>query len=440
MRHNDFGQPVGDPVSWTPGEPLGPVSLAGRHCRLEPLTEAAFGPLYDALVTGSPDSLWTYLPSGPFTDRAAFADHLRGLLGLPDSVALAVLLPDGTPVGVATWLRIDHERGTAEVGHITYGARLQRTAAATEAMFLMMQHAFETAGVRRYEWKCDSLNAPSRRAAVRLGFTFEGVFRQALVYKDRNRDTAWYSITDREWPTVREAHLRWLAETNFDAEGHQLSPLSGSLSVPVATVLGMDDKQALTGQQILDAGLESWRKVLDRLVVRFATGNFNAGTALVGEIARLADAANHHPDVELRYPHVTVSLKSHDVNAITQRDLRLARQISEAAAAAGVSASAARARRARAGSRHPRPRADRAVLGRAARLRRQGRRGHRPRRAAAERLVPAVGLPGPRPAALAPRRERAARRRAAADPGRARRGRHPGQRRARPRVLGARRR
>ena len=112
-----------------------------------------------------------------------------------------------------------------------------------------------------------------------------------------------------------------------------------TLSVVLTTVSGMDDKQGLTGQQILDEGLDNWRKVLDRLVVRFETGNFNAGTALVTEIARLADAANHHPDVELRYPHVTVSLKSHDVNAITQRDLRLARQISEAAAAAGVSAS-----------------------------------------------------------------------------------------------------
>jgi RimJ/RimL family protein N-acetyltransferase len=166
------------------------------------------------------------MPHGPFADLEqfrAYADHLRAL---PDTVALAIVLPDGTPCGIATYLRIDHANGTAEVGYITYAAAIQRTTAATEAMYLMAAHAFDVVGVRRYEWKCDSLNEPSRRAAARLGFTFEGVFRQALVYKGRNRDTAWFAITDDEWPELRERFERWLDPGNFDEHGHQLTPLT----------------------------------------------------------------------------------------------------------------------------------------------------------------------------------------------------------------------
>jgi RimJ/RimL family protein N-acetyltransferase len=129
-------------------------------------------------------------------------------------------------VGIATWLRIEHALGTAEVGHITYAASLQRTTAATEAMYLMAAHAFDVVGVRRYEWKCDSLNEPSRRAAARLGFSYEGTFRNALVYKGRNRDTAWFAITDDEWPGLRTAYERWLDPTNFDEHGHQRTALT----------------------------------------------------------------------------------------------------------------------------------------------------------------------------------------------------------------------
>jgi len=223
---NEFGQPVGDPVDWRPGPPLVPVVLTGRTCRLEPLGEEHLEGLYAALCTGSPPSIWTYMPTGPFADLDAFAEHVARLRTTPAMVPLAILLADGTPVGIATYLRIDHANGTAEVGYISYSTALQRTTAATEAMYLMAAHAFDVVGVRRYEWKCDALNAASRRAAARLGFTYEGTFRQAVVTKGRNRDTAWFAITDAEWPRLRTAFQTWLDPANFDDAGHQLRPLA----------------------------------------------------------------------------------------------------------------------------------------------------------------------------------------------------------------------
>ncbi len=162
MPVNEFGQPVGDPVDWSPGPQLVPVTLTGRTCRLEPLGEQHVDGLYDALCVDSPPSTWTYMPRGPFDDRAEFADHVAQLQSTPAMVPLAIVLPDGRPAGIATYLRIDHANGTAEVGYITYGSVLQRTTAATEAMYLMAAHAFDTIGVRRYEWKCNALNAASR--------------------------------------------------------------------------------------------------------------------------------------------------------------------------------------------------------------------------------------------------------------------------------------
>ena len=225
-RVNEWGQPIGEAVDWAPGRTLAPVVLEGRACRLEPLGEHHLDGLHAALCLDSPPEIWTYLYAGPFADREAFARYASDLGQQPATIPLAVLLPDGTPVGIATWLRIDQAMGTAEVGHITYGSVLQRSTASTEAMYLMAAHAFDVVGVRRYEWKCDSLNEPSRRAAVRLGFTFEGTFRQAVVYKGRNRDTDWFSITDRDWPRVRAAHERWLDPANFDDEGRQRTPLT----------------------------------------------------------------------------------------------------------------------------------------------------------------------------------------------------------------------
>lgn len=225
MPTNEFGQPVGESLDWAPGERLAPVTLTGRTCRLVPLTEDLLPALYAAVGPGSPDSTWTYMAAGPFADAEAFAAYVAQLHAAPATVPLAVLLPDGTPVGIVTWLRIDHAMGTAEVGGITYAAALQRTTAATEAMYLMAAHAFDVVGVRRYEWKCDSLNEPSRRAALRLGFTYEGTFRQAVHYKGRNRDTAWFAVTDGDWPRLRSAFEAWLQPTNFDEHGQQRTPL-----------------------------------------------------------------------------------------------------------------------------------------------------------------------------------------------------------------------
>jgi RimJ/RimL family protein N-acetyltransferase len=222
---NEYGQIVGDPVDWSPGPPLVPVTLTGRTCRLEPLEDEHVEGLYAALCVASPPSIWTYMPNGPFADLASFAASIAALRTIPAMVPLAILLPDGTPVGIATYLRIDHGNGTAEVGYISYGSALQRTTAATEAMYLMAAHVFDVIGARRYEWKCDDLNEGSRSAAARLGFTYEGTFRQAVVYKGRNRDTAWFAITDDEWPRLRGAFQAWLDPANFDEAGQQRARL-----------------------------------------------------------------------------------------------------------------------------------------------------------------------------------------------------------------------
>lgn len=207
--------------------------MEGRYCRLEPLEERHARDLWDAYARDAEHRNWTYLLHGPyamFEEYAAWVDWARSTR---DPQFFAVLAPfdaltlaQGRPraAGVAAYLRIAPEAGSIEVGHINFSPRLQRTPASTEAMYLMMKRAFEL-GYRRYEWKCDALNAPSRAAAERLGLTFEGVFRQASVYKGRNRDSAWYAAIDSEWPELRAAFERWLAPENFDADGKQRSKL-----------------------------------------------------------------------------------------------------------------------------------------------------------------------------------------------------------------------
>jgi RimJ/RimL family protein N-acetyltransferase len=224
-RTNEYGQPIGPAVDWTPREQVRPVELGGRWSRLEPLAAHHLDGLYDALVLRSPDSIWTYLAAGPFADRASMFAWLRGLNDDPGAVPHTICLPSGKPVGVASYLRLDHVNGSVEVGGIAYAAELQRTTAATEAMFLMARHVFDDLGYRRYEWKCDALNEPSRRAAARLGFAYEGTFRNALVYKGRNRDTAWFSIIDAEWPAIRSAFEEWLDPANHDDGDAQREPL-----------------------------------------------------------------------------------------------------------------------------------------------------------------------------------------------------------------------
>ena len=200
--------------------------MAGRFCRLEPLAARHAEELFAADAQDVTGRSWTYLPYGPFVSLPDYRAWVEENSRTQDPLFFAIVdLASGRPAGVSSYLRIAPASGSIEVGHIHYSERLQHTPAATEAMFLMMARIFAL-GFRRYEWKCDALNAPSRSAAERLGFVYEGTFRQATVYKGRNRDTAWYSIIDVEWPAVQDAFQRWLAPANFDEAGRQRTRLS----------------------------------------------------------------------------------------------------------------------------------------------------------------------------------------------------------------------
>jgi RimJ/RimL family protein N-acetyltransferase len=221
-RVNSFGQPIGDAVlDWRPSAFPSRTPIAGTRCDLEPLDLDRHGDaLFDANQRGD-GSNWTYLFADPPKTRDAYLQYMATTFTGEDPFCYAIVdKTTRTAVGVACYMRIVPAHGCIEVGHINFSPALQRTPIATEAMYLMMRHVFEL-GYRRYEWKCDSLNAPSRAAAQRLGFSFEGVFRKAIIYKGRSRDTAWYAITDDEWPAVRGAFEQWLAPDNFDAHGAQ---------------------------------------------------------------------------------------------------------------------------------------------------------------------------------------------------------------------------
>ncbi|MEM7506826.1 MAG: GNAT family protein [Pseudomonadota bacterium] len=235
-RKNQHGQPIGAPVpDWTSRPAPSRSAIEGRYCRLEPLTQAHAADMLEALQEDAEGRVFTYMPNGPFDDLAGYRSWLDGAIALDDPLQFAIAV-EGRAVGTASFLRIDPDQGSIEVGYITFSPRLQRTAAATEAMFLMMQWAFE-AGYRRYEWKCNACNAPSRRAAMRLGLSYEGIFRQATHVKGRNRDTAWYAAIDSEWPSLKSAFETWLAAENFDAEGRQRQSLS-DLTSPILVKTG----------------------------------------------------------------------------------------------------------------------------------------------------------------------------------------------------------
>jgi RimJ/RimL family protein N-acetyltransferase len=228
--------PVGPPLpGWTPREPPPRTVLQGHWARLEPLDATAHADgLFDAFSQDTSGRLWTYMFNGPFRERAEFRAFVEARAPSRDPLFFAIVdQRTQRPAGLASYLRIEPAHGVIEVGHIAYAPGLQRTAAATDAMYLMMRRIFDL-GYRRYEWKCDSLNAASRRAAQRLGFTFEGIFRQAIVYKQRSRDTAWYSIIDREWPLLDAEYRRWLDPANFDAAGRQRSPLAAAALLAAA--------------------------------------------------------------------------------------------------------------------------------------------------------------------------------------------------------------
>ena len=231
---NHLGQPLGPTVpNWTPAERPSRLTLTGRFCRVEPLdVERHASALYAANGLDGEGRLWTYLPYGPFETFEEYQAWLRRTCMGADPLFFTLLVTaTGQPGGLASYLRIDPPNGSIEVGHLNFSPALQRTPAATEAMYLMMEHAFAL-GYRRYEWKCNALNLPSRVAAQRLGFSFEGVFRQAAVTKGRSRDTAWYSVIDSEWPALQAAFRRWLDPDNFDARGAQRQRLS-DLTAPL---------------------------------------------------------------------------------------------------------------------------------------------------------------------------------------------------------------
>jgi RimJ/RimL family protein N-acetyltransferase len=216
--------PLGEKLDWKPVPRPARVSLRGTHILVRPVNAASDAePLFS--VSHPPDgdpAIWTYLPDGPYESP----EHLRQALAWAEASEDALYftlarLADERPAGLAAYLRITPELGVIEIGHIWFGASLQRTTAATEAIYLLMRHAFDELGYRRVEWKCNALNAASRCAAERFGFTFEGIFRKHQVVKGRNRDTAWYAIIDEQWPAVRSGFQAWLAPENMDGEGRQ---------------------------------------------------------------------------------------------------------------------------------------------------------------------------------------------------------------------------
>jgi RimJ/RimL family protein N-acetyltransferase len=212
---------LGPEVDWKAVEAPLPGELRGRQVMLRPVSANDA----DALFAVSQDAgIWTYLPYGPYESVDAMRSRLAEIEGSADPLFYAVVR-DGKPQGIVSYLRIDPANGSIEIGHIWFGTPLQRTTAATEAIYLLAKHAMDDLGYRRFEWKCNALNHRSRRAAERFGFTFEGVFRNHMVVKGRNRDTAWYSITDDEWPAIRDAFEAWLAPNNFDEDGVQRRPL-----------------------------------------------------------------------------------------------------------------------------------------------------------------------------------------------------------------------
>jgi RimJ/RimL family protein N-acetyltransferase len=217
--------PVGPPVDAMPAPRPYAISLCGRFGSVERLVATRHGNALWAELAGH-DWLWTYLAYGPFAQKPAFAAWLGEREKLADPFYYAIVDKAGRALGLATLMSIRPDMRVIEVGHILLGPSLQRSPLATEAQFLLARYCFEMLGYRRYEWKCDALNAASRRAALRLGFAFEGLFRSHMIVKGRSRDTAWFAMTDADWPARRTAFERWLAPANFDAEGRQKVRLS----------------------------------------------------------------------------------------------------------------------------------------------------------------------------------------------------------------------
>lgn len=224
---NKFNQVLGQSLeNWKPAKVPERKMLKGQYCSLEPidLSKHADKLLANLSFENAGES-WTYLPYGPFDNNEEFRTWISEINSDKDTELYAILNAADEPIGIAGYLRINPEHGVIEVGHLHYSKFLQKTPAATEAMYLMMQYAFDSLGYRRYEWKCNALNKSSESSALRLGFKFEGIFRQHFVFKNRNRDTAWFSILDSEWPALKEKFTKWLDKMNFDSNGNQITSL-----------------------------------------------------------------------------------------------------------------------------------------------------------------------------------------------------------------------
>ena len=229
---NDLNQPIGMPVeNWVAARLPTATIIEGQYCRIEALSvQRDCKQLFDAFSLDTDAKNWTYLPYGPFATVAEFQSWLEQSSLSNDPMFYTVIDKfTNEAVGLASYLRIDPTPGVIEVGHIHFSRKIQRSRISTEAMYLMMKRVFDDLGYRRYEWKCDALNQPSRNAALRFGFQFEGIFRQATMYKNRNRDTAWFAIIDKDWPQQKAAFEQWLNTDNFDKQGNQVRKLSDFL-------------------------------------------------------------------------------------------------------------------------------------------------------------------------------------------------------------------
>jgi len=222
--HPDTGQPVGFPVDSQPASRPEAVTLMGRYGAVERLDPSRHGASLWDTVRGH-DNIWTYMAYGPFADEGAFSAWLVSRVQLTDPYYYAIVEPSGRATGLAALMAIRPEMRVVEVGNILLSPSLQRTRLATEAQYLLARHVFETLGYRRYEWKCDALNAASRRAALRFGFSFEAIFRDHMIIKGRSRDTAWFAMLATEWPARKAAFERWLAPENFAPDGTQKTKL-----------------------------------------------------------------------------------------------------------------------------------------------------------------------------------------------------------------------
>jgi RimJ/RimL family protein N-acetyltransferase len=229
QSEREMAEPGQELPDWTPPPWPGPMALNGHYARLEPLAPVHAAALHAA--NGLDPAIWTYMPYGPFASEPAYAEWVARMAGKPDPLFFAVIDRErGAPGGVASLMRIAPEAGSIEVGHICYAPALQRTRAASEAIYLFADWVFRE-GYRRFEWKCNALNRASRRAAERFGFSFEGVFRNHMVVKGRNRDTAWFAMTDGDWARLKPAWQAWLAPASFDEAGRQRRRL-GELTAP----------------------------------------------------------------------------------------------------------------------------------------------------------------------------------------------------------------